>query len=118
MILKGRFQNKKNYVKLRYKEKEKIIIHIYLKKKFSYSKLKLSDISIDGSLANIKNKPESEKESAKINPDGKFAFSIWTTTRVTSTATVKFTNTSTTISLLYVCTVGGLEFPSAFSCVT
>lgn len=49
--------------------------------------------------------------------DGKLVFfTLWSTTQVTRTATVAFTNTSSTISLVYVCVGGNVEFPSPFSC--
>ncbi|XP_068248907.1 uncharacterized protein [Palaemon carinicauda] len=59
--------------------------------------------------------PTAEESSvagdAKVN-DPKFGFTIWTTARTTTSVTVFYTNTSTTIRLSYYCVAGGLQFPA------
>ncbi|RXG51190.1 hypothetical protein Avbf_03251 [Armadillidium vulgare] len=76
-----------------------------------------SDLTVvEGTLADSEKKVEIPP--AESDREGRLAFTVWTTTRTTSTATVKYTNTSTTLSLFYACTVGNVEFPSQFSCIT
>ncbi|XP_066964053.1 uncharacterized protein [Macrobrachium rosenbergii] len=41
----------------------------------------------------------------------KFGFTVWTTARTTTSVTVFYTNTSTTIRLSYYCVAGGIQFP-------
>jgi len=41
-------------------------------------------------------------------------YTIWTTATTSTTVTVRYTNTATTISLDYLCTAGSIEFPTIF----
>lgn len=42
---------------------------------------------------------------------GKFGFTIWTTTKTTSSITILYTNTSSTLRLSYYCVAGGINLP-------
>ncbi|XP_071525997.1 uncharacterized protein [Panulirus ornatus] len=56
-----------------------------------------------------------EKGVVPTDGDGKFAFTVWTTSRTTTSVTVIYTNTSTTIRLSYYCVVGQIDLP-VFPC--
>ncbi|KAK7068553.1 hypothetical protein SK128_004758 [Halocaridina rubra] len=57
---------------------------------------------------------ESSKSDLPENSE-KFAFTIWTTSRTTSSITVYYTNTSTTVRLSYVCAAAAVSYPP-FNC--
>ncbi|XP_066964074.1 uncharacterized protein [Macrobrachium rosenbergii] len=44
--------------------------------------------------------------------DGKLAFTIWTTTKVSTTVTVFYTNTATTVTMRFGCIAGGMILPT------
>ncbi|XP_068248913.1 uncharacterized protein [Palaemon carinicauda] len=57
--------------------------------------------------------PMGEKTSeTEESPKEKFGFTVWTTARTTTSVTVFYTNTSTTIRLSYYCIAGGIQYPA------
>ncbi|XP_064078487.1 uncharacterized protein LOC135195914 [Macrobrachium nipponense] len=58
--------------------------------------------------------PLTEDRNAAAEPQAdnqKFGFTVWTTARTTTSVTVFYTNTSTTIRLSYFCIAGGIQLP-------
>ncbi|XP_068228283.1 uncharacterized protein [Palaemon carinicauda] len=52
------------------------------------------------------------EELKDSDPGSKFGFTVWTTSKLTTTVTTFYTNTSTTIRLHYMCIVGGVSLPT------
>ena len=52
-----------------------------------------------------------QDEKKSKNKNDKLFFTVWTKTISTTTMTVYYTNTATTLSLSYYCTVGGITIP-------
>ncbi|KAK7076180.1 hypothetical protein SK128_016679 [Halocaridina rubra] len=81
-------------------------------------KLKRPDITVVES--EVKEDIESSITDDVVNQqdmvrNSKLGFTIWTTSRTTTSVTVFFTNTSTTLRLSYYCFAGGIQFPQ-FNC--
>ena len=55
-----------------------------------------------------------EENQGFSDKNEKLAFTIWTTSQTTTTATVIYTNAATTIQLSYICTVGGNAAPAVY----
>ncbi|KAK4328782.1 hypothetical protein Pmani_000841 [Petrolisthes manimaculis] len=53
------------------------------------------------------------KMSPRINVEGRIALTVWTTTSSTFTITATSTNSATTFSISFFCTVNGASFPPA-----
>ncbi|KAK7076177.1 hypothetical protein SK128_016676 [Halocaridina rubra] len=67
------------------------------------------------SQTNLESSKSDDTQALETRPkesDGKFAFTIWTTSKTTTSITVFYTNTSTTIRLSYACVAGGMSKPS------
>merc|ERR1712198_830187 len=45
------------------------------------------------------------------NNDQKFGFTVWTTSKTTTSITVMYTNTASTLRISYYCAAGGISFP-------
>ncbi|XP_050727795.1 uncharacterized protein LOC127004273, partial [Eriocheir sinensis] len=77
--------------------------------------------SIDDALEASSAAAEDEAEAGPRDSDAKnqtklFGFQIWTRTRITTTVTMLFTDSNTTIRLSYYCQAGNLQLPQ-FNCV-
>ncbi|XP_045613608.2 uncharacterized protein [Procambarus clarkii] len=73
------------------------------------------DAELDGSLGEVKDKPDVEDTAPKspdspVSNDAKF-ITIWTSSQTTTTVTMLYTNTSTTIRLSYFCQAGQAQLP-------
>ncbi|XP_068248928.1 uncharacterized protein [Palaemon carinicauda] len=66
------------------------------------------ETSLDPSNASDYVRTEDDEEKG----DGKLAFTVWTTTKTSTTVTVFYTDTATTITLSYQCVAGGMTLPS------
>ncbi|KAK4306518.1 hypothetical protein Pmani_021662 [Petrolisthes manimaculis] len=80
----------------------------------------VNNAGLEGSLngeEELSEAPETRVESngEEGNGEGKFSFTVWTISRTTTSVTVFFTNTSSTVRISYYCRAGGLVTP-ALSC--
>merc|ERR1712198_184250 len=46
------------------------------------------------------------------NSNQKFGFTVWTTSKTTTSITVMYTNTASTLRISYYCAAGGINFPT------
>ncbi|ROT75860.1 uncharacterized protein [Penaeus vannamei] len=51
-------------------------------------------------------------ESEDVQEKDKLAFTVWTTSRTTTSVTVFFTNTSSTVRVSFYCVAGGISVPN------
>ncbi|XP_064078988.1 uncharacterized protein LOC135196240 [Macrobrachium nipponense] len=75
----------------------------------------LADTELETSLdpSEVPDYASNPEEAGKQDlDDGKLALTVWTTTRVSTTVTVFYTNTSTTVTLSFGCVVGGMIRPT------
>ncbi|KAK7076181.1 hypothetical protein SK128_016680 [Halocaridina rubra] len=89
------------------------------RKRFAKPNLLLDDYEgiadVQSSKNNEANIAQKNHHSSINGNEGKLAFTVWTTSRSTTSVTVFYTNTSTTIRLAYYCVAGGVQYPT-FSC--
>ncbi|KAK7076179.1 hypothetical protein SK128_016678 [Halocaridina rubra] len=81
-------------------------------------KIKKPDINLDDDQSSIGIESSKGDPMPALTPDEdkrKFAFTIWTTSRTTTSVTVFFTDTNTTIRLSYYCFAAGIQYPQ-FNC--
>ncbi|XP_042873274.1 uncharacterized protein LOC122253914 [Penaeus japonicus] len=64
---------------------------------------------LSGSLLDTKSVAETLEG---VEEKDKLAFTVWTTSRTTTSVTVFFTNTSTTVRVSFYCVAGGLSVPN------
>ena len=81
---------------------------------FSYS---ISDdldmIPEEGGLQSSLAEVSKEGADAVESKDDRINFTVWTTTKTTTTVTVMYTNTASTIRISYYCVAGGINLPNA-----
>ncbi|XP_064078986.1 uncharacterized protein LOC135196238 [Macrobrachium nipponense] len=53
-----------------------------------------------------------EEAGKQDSGDGKMAFTLWTTTKISTTVTVYYTNTATTVTMSFGCLAGGMILPT------
>ncbi|KAK3857520.1 hypothetical protein Pcinc_036231, partial [Petrolisthes cinctipes] len=80
----------------------------------------VDNAGLEGSLSGEEELTEAPETRVESNPDqgdgeGKFSFTVWTISRTTTSVTVFFTNTSSTVRISFYCRAGGLVTP-ALSC--
>merc|ERR1712142_845350 len=54
-----------------------------------------------------------EGDDAVLSNDDRLNFTVWTTTKTTTSVTVMYTNTASTIRISYYCVAGGINLPNA-----
>ncbi|XP_042873276.1 uncharacterized protein LOC122253915 [Penaeus japonicus] len=64
------------------------------------------DASSDASVEPLLEKDVDSKDTQKIG------FTVWTTSKTTTTVTVLYTNTASTIRISYYCGAGGINYPT------
>ncbi|XP_045612792.1 uncharacterized protein [Procambarus clarkii] len=81
----------------------------------------IPDVLLDSSQGDSSKKEETDPASQDAPPsepatDSKFFVNVWTTSRTTTTVTMLYTDTNTTIRLSYFCQAGQAQLPT-FRCV-
>lgn len=70
---------------------------------------KVTDGDLSGSLLDTKSVAENVED---VEDKDKLAFTVWTTSRTTTSVTVFFTNTSSTVRVSFYCVAGGISLPN------
>lgn len=68
----------------------------------------LDSISLDSSSDAMEPAATDRDDSVAAN---RFGYTVWTTSKTTSTVTLLYTNTASTIKISYYCDAGGVNYP-------
>lgn len=68
-----------------------------------------SDVSLDPSESVDPLAIERDDDPATSE---KFGYTVWTVAKTTTTVTVRYTNTATTVKISYYCGAGGVRYPA------
>lgn len=69
-------------------------------------------LALDSSATDLGDVEPDQDTSGRHDNLGKVAYTIWTTSKTTSTITVLYTNTASTVKISYYCVAGGVQYPS------
>lgn len=69
-------------------------------------------MALDSSSTHFGDDEPEREASGGHDSLGKIGYTIWTTTKTTSTVTVLYTNTASTVKISYYCVAGGVQYPS------